>query len=94
MKRPSGWEFEQEFSIPLDEILVQVRWNVSKGYPASPPSYSCGGEPGAPSEIEDVEITIPKEEILRLEALFEAEPSDFIDNDTLMDAAYEGDPRY
>ncbi len=39
-------------------VDVEVGFNISKGYPATGPSYSCGGEPGCPDEIEDIEIIV------------------------------------
>ena len=93
MKKPI-YEFVQEFSIPLDEILVRVEWNVSPGYPATGPSYSCGGEPGAPAEVEDVSVTITPTEVKRIIAMIEDDLESFISNDTLMDEAREQDPEY
>ena len=36
------------------EVLVEVEFTITPGSPASGPTYSCGGEPAEPAEIDYV----------------------------------------
>ena len=48
------------------EIPADVRFGFTPGYPATGPSYSCGGEPACPAEVEimAVELTVPCQSVV------------------------------
>jgi hypothetical protein len=40
------------------EYEVEISGRYSPGYPARGPSYSSGGEPGEPAEMEDISVGV------------------------------------
>ena len=39
------------------EIECDLSGTFVRGYPATGPTYSCGGEPGTADQVEDVDVT-------------------------------------
>ena len=56
------YEFSTKKTIEV-ELPLKINFNISKGYPQNPPSYSCGGEPGMLDEVEDIEIVIDQKKL-------------------------------
>lgn len=42
---------ETTLQIGETSVLLNVEFEFSPGYPATGPSYSCGGEPACPAEV-------------------------------------------
>jgi len=85
----STYEFSSEQELTLKIPLI-IKYNISKGYPDSPPSHSCGGEPGMPDEIEDMLIDVDHPELVKLILSINDSPEDYgIDEGELLTEASE-----
>ena len=42
------------------DVMLTVEYNYVPGYPATGPTYSCGGEPGCGPEVDILRITVQK----------------------------------
>jgi hypothetical protein len=42
---------EIPFDIGSAEVTLSIEYDFIRGYPATGPSYSCGGEPAEPPEV-------------------------------------------
>ena len=52
--------YSERYDLFGQDVRLTVNYNYVPGYPATGPTYSCGGEPGCGPEVEILTISVQK----------------------------------